>query len=276
MIVKFKPKQTIMVMYLISLFNMVHTLQSYAYTNFQSVANSNHYIFRWIDPSVDVNSVLSFICPPFMVALFLLFPLLQHQWARVLWGLSFFFIQGFQFTYLLSHSSHAIVWVCIFLALIPGNLNLYDNEHPTLQAFLRLCQLQIFVIYGLAGIWKGLGFIESFSNPNITSGLEYVQYAMSSEFMYSNRVYASAAWVSEHPRICALLSALVLLTQLGSTLVAFFPKYYFWWGLVLVIFHIGTLFTVNVFFYWSVPTVFALLCLCPMPDRGFKPIRSMI
>jgi hypothetical protein len=270
------PKQTIIAIYFLSLCNQIHILSRYAFTNFQSVASANNYLYRWIPPDTDVNTWLSFICPPLMVLLIVLFPMLERQWVRITWVLLFYLIEGFRFTYVLGHSSHALIWICLIMALLPGRLSSYRDEDEVLKAFIRLSQLQIFIIYGLAGIWKILGFIHSFLDSNIASGFDYVQYAMSSEFLYSNRVYPSAEWVSEIPILCFLLSGLVILSQAGSLIVCFVPRLYFLWGVILAVFHIGTLFTVNVFFYWSIPPIILLLCMSPMPKEGFRSIYNVL
>jgi hypothetical protein len=270
------PKQTIIALYFLSLCNQIHILSRYAFTNFQSVASANNYLYRWIHPETDVNAWLSFICPPLMVLLIVLFPLLERQWARVTWVTLFYLIEGFRFTYVLGHSSHALIWICLIMALLPGRLSSYKDDDEVLQGFVRLSQLQIFIIYGLAGIWKAIGFIESFLDDNIASGFDYIQYAMSSEFVYSNRVYPSAEWVSEIPILCFLLSGLVILSQLGSLIICFLPKFYYIWGIVLAVFHVGTLFTVNVFFYWSIPPIILLLCMSPMSTAGFRPISNLL
>ena len=264
-------------LYFLSMINMIHRLGTYSSTNFQSVATADNYMYGWIPETVDVNAWLSFINPALMVFLILLFPLLRFPAARILWFFASYIVEGFQFAYILGHSSHALVWFTLFLALIPGDLNdRADKESSDLDGFVRVCQLQIFLIYGTAGIWKVFGFVESLSNPNVASGLDYVQYAMASEFMYSNRLFASAEWVSNQPWLCMIFSGLVVVAQAGSLVMAFFPRFYQYWGLILAIFHVGTLFTVNVFFYWSIPPILWLLAFYPMSEKSFKDTLGKI
>jgi hypothetical protein len=195
-----------------------------------------------------------------------LFFFLTFQWARFLWALLFFLVEGFSFTYTLGHEIHMYVWINIFFALIPGRIDSSKDENFYFP-FLRAAQLQILLIYGIAGIWKFLAIIESFSDDNIIAGTEYVSYAASWEFINSNKLYAASAWIIQQPFLCALLGLMVVVVQLGSAIVAFFPKFYFIWGLLLAFFHIGTLIAVNVFFRWSIPPIIIFLCMYKTKDQ---------
>lgn len=256
-------------LYFLSLVQLIDRLRAFSSKNFQSVATAESYMYGWIPETADVNAWLSFINPSIMIVLILVFPFLRFPAARVFWFIACYFIEGFQFTYILGHSGHAFVWFSLILALIPGDLNLRSESNTSdLDGFVRICQLQIFLIYGTAGVWKVLGFVESFFNKSVASGFDYVQYAMASEFMYSNRLFASAEWVSDHPLLCAFFSGLVIVAQTGSLFIAFLPRFYQVWGLILALFHVGTLFTVNVFFFWSIPPILWLLAFYPMREKG--------
>lgn len=263
----------IFVYYFLSLCALLTQLKSYTHLDYNSVTSTGVYVFRWIEPNTDINAILSFICPPLMVLLVILLFYIRQQWARVLWALLFFLVEAFSFSYVLGHSKHMYIWINLFFALIPGSLEKNRNNH-FYSPYIRAAQLQIFVIYGLAGVWKLKAVVDSFSDSNIAAGFNYVPYAIAWEIINSNRAYAASLWVLNQPVICFLLASLVLVSQCGSILVAFLPRFYFIWGLVLVLFHIGTLFTVNVFFLWSIPPILLFLCFYQQDEskHGLKLI----
>ncbi len=267
----------IMFFYFLSLINLISRLRQYAFNDFQLVATKDNYMYGWIPNDIDVNAYLSFINPVIMILLVFLFPLIRYQSVRILWALICYCVEGFQFAYILGHSSHAFVWCSFFFALIPGDLTYRAQAKKCdLDGYLRAGQLQIFLIYGLAGFWKAIGFTQSLFDPKIAGGFDYLQYAMSSEFVHSNTMGAAANWVADQPIMGFFLSGLVLFAQTGSLVAAFIPRTYFFWGLTLASFHIGTLITTNIIFYWSIPPILLLLTLRPMSDESvLAPLKRI-
>jgi hypothetical protein len=148
----------------------------------------------------------------------------------------------------------------LIFALIPGHLDQSKNE-SLLVPFIKAAQIQIFIIYAIAGIWKILAVVESLRNNNIAAGFDYVPYSIAWEIINSNKPQAASLWIMNSPITSFILGFLVLTAQAGSLIVLFFPRFYFLWGLILSLFHIGTLITVNVFFKWSIPPIIIFLCL---------------
>lgn len=256
----FSSLQCIYTFYLVSLCVMFYRLNSYTHTDYSSITTSKVYLFSWIPTNFNIASFLSFACPILMSVFLFLFFLLAFSWARWLWAVLFYLVEGFIFSYTLGHQIHMYIWIHLFFALIPGRMDSSKNEQFYLP-FMRAAQLQIFLIYGLAGVWKFLALIESFSDKNIVAGADYIPYAISWEYINSNRLYEASWWIMQQPTLCFLLSAMVIIVQSGSALIAFFPRFYFAWGLLLALFHIGTLISINVFFRWSIPPILIFLCL---------------
>lgn len=258
--ISFNEVDILRIFYFLSLIVTLETLVSYTYSDYNTVATTQMYLYKWIPDTFDLNKILSFICPFLMMLFIFLFLFLSRQSVRVIWAILFFLIDGFSFSYVLSHKSHMYIWIHLFFALIPGKLST-TSAPQLLQPFIRVAQWQILLIYGLSGYWKIRAVIESFSNTNIVSGFDYVPYAMAWEMVNSNKFQAASMWIIEHPLLCLLLSIFVLVAHLGSILIIFFPQFYFFWGIVLALFHVGTLMTVNVFFDWSVFGIILFLCL---------------
>jgi hypothetical protein len=263
---KFCAFDCIYIFYIISLFSLLTRLKSYTYHDYNSVSATQVYLFSWIPSNTDLNATLSFVCPVLMTLLFALLFLIKYQWARVVWALLFFIIEAFSFSYVLGHERHMYVWINLYFALLAGTLDRSRSEETYLP-YIRAAQLQLFVIYGVAGLWKLKACIESLSNSNIVAGFDYVPYAIAWELLNSNRAYEASLWIMNQPAICLLLATLVILAQSGSIVIAFFPRFYFSWGLILSLFHIGTLLTVNVFFLWSIPPILIFLCFYDNKDE---------
>jgi hypothetical protein len=180
---------------------------------------------------------------------------LSSRALRCGWFVLNFGIIGLDLYHSLGHNYHLFVWISLFFCFA------HDlNEETRWRFILRICQIQILLVYGISGAWKALSLIESVWNSNIVAGSKYLAYAMSQEYINSNVSSPLATSLAHDSVISGVLSILVLIVQLGSVAVCFFPRMYFYWGLLLALFHVGTYITINVIFTW--PIVLSLLFLC--------------
>ena len=199
-------RSVVYLFYFISYCALLEYLNYYTHTDFQSVATGTKPLFRWIPDTTPINSWLSFINPAMMVVLTVAMPFVYLLWARIVFFAALFLVFGFMFQYVNGHSGHYYIWVSLFFCLIPGDIRIREPDDLELKGFLRVAQIQIFVIYGLAGVWKALSVIQSLFDRSIAAGSDYVPYAMASEFLYSNKQTAAPTWIVEHPIICLILS----------------------------------------------------------------------
>jgi hypothetical protein len=263
----FSPAHIIWCFYLISFCNLLSRLNQFFFHDFQSTTTTATYLYQWIPDNIDLNFYLSLICPGLMMVLIFILPLLNLHFFRIIWFILAFLIEGFKFSYDIGHDSHIYVWLCLYFALIPGHLNTPDEEQKKIYPFIRFAQFQIILIYALSGFWKLIAVLESLKNSHITAGSNYISYAIASEFLYSNKNSDISRLISQNPALCLILSILVFLAQTGSIFILRFPQFYFYWGLVLAMFHVGTLITLNVFFIWSIPPILIFLCFYPMNNQ---------
>lgn len=260
--------QVIWMFYAVSLCELLFKLNAYTYTNFNIVADTPRFPFVWIPAGFELNPLLSFVCPILMTIALMTFGLLNHQWARIVWFCFHFLVDGFHLAYILGHESHMYVWISFYLALIPGDLREKQENDSFFFPYIRACHLQIILIYAIAGVWKLRSWIMSVWDPNISAGTDFVRYSLAHEWLNSNAMQASALWVFNNPGVATVLSLMVMVSQIGSVFVFPFAKYFRLWGLVLALFHVGTLFSVSVFFRWSVPPIVMFLIMKPMAEES--------
>ena len=209
-----------------------HTHDFSAY-NLTSILSQN-----WIDAIYFSLPFYGLFCALISI---LLFPFLEMQWARFIFFLLTSSILLIHFLQRAGHNTHLIVWVLFFGALIP-NINPQNSiSILNLRAYIRTMQIQILLIYAIAGGWKLFYYLKSFFDSNLAVGKNFLIYSIAHEFLESGEVSKFSEFLVTCPWLLQILSLGALLMQSLSVVVIFFPKYYFIWGLIICFFHIGTM-----------------------------------
>lgn len=264
------PSHCFFAFYIASFLHLYDRLISYNYKDFSGMTLSDSYLFSWIPDGFPLNEVMTFLNPLLIGFLVLLLPFIRLQSARVIWFVITFLVEGFRFYYSQGHDAHLYVWLTLILALHPGDLYPDETSPQPGPLFLLACQLQILLVYSLSGIWKIFGYLNSHWNNNIAAGIDYLPYAIATEYLNSGTANASSLWLIENPSVSLSLTFLMFLAQAGSLFVPLFPQVFFIWGILLALFHVGAMVSVGVVFTWSVFPIVIFLCLANQnQDAGF-------
>lgn len=195
-----------------------------------------------------------------------IFLFLEKLWARFV----FFFLTT-SITYLLfmiqpGHNMHLLVWTVFFSLLLPRDAFSSRENSKAVKKYVKVMQLQILLIYGIAGVWKLFYLIKSFTDPNLASGKDFLSYAIAHEFVNSGRVSVFSSPLMAYPWLLEILSLGALCVQIFTIFIAPFPRYHRLWGLLIALFHLGTLAILNVFFVWPIFLSLIFLTL-PMQEE---------
>lgn len=182
----------------------------------------------------------------------LIFLYLENLWARIV-----FFILTTSITSLLfmnhpGHNMHLLAWTVFWALFLPKNSFSSPTNQHALERYVRVMQLQILLVYALAGSWKLFYFVKSFFDSNIASGSDFLSYSIAHEFVNSGSVSVFSTQLMAHPRVLTLMSVGALSLQVFSIFVIPFPRFYCVWGILIALFHLGTLAVLNVFFIWPI------------------------
>lgn len=255
-----EPQAIFYVFYAVNLIFLLGRFKTFYTGDFAYVATTDRFPFRWIpDDFKDLNFYLQFISISGMVLLVLSFLFLHLQWTRILWFIINIVLVGFDYAADNGHNAHLFLWIALFFCLKRGSINAHNTDREWHIVF-RAAQLQILLVYGLAGLWKVNSVYESFFDSNIVTGFDYFAYAMSQEYINSNIESAVATFFAEQRSLSAIFSIFMIGIQVGSLFVVLIPRLYPLWGVFIGLFHIGTLAVINVIFLW--PIILALLFLC--------------
>ena len=164
------------------------------------------------------------------------------------------------------HGDHHSARVRRTGATLPGNILDPKNSNDVKNA-VAMAQIQILLVYFLAGTWKLVSLLQSFFDPNIASGLSFFKYALAGEYYYSLSLSPLSDSLLNSPTTALILSFGAILFQSLSIFVVFFPSMFWAWGILIAVFHIGSLAGLNIIFHPAITISLIFLTLSNTEDK---------
>lgn len=251
---KLLPTQAIYCFYLFLFSRLLFVIEPLFHRGIDQIAASRSWlsVFLVFDGHEMTLTAIS------LTALLVSLPFVHRQIVRFIFALFAFLIFGIDFGIDPGHPNHLLLWICLILAFIPGDLrNEPEPQRP--RQMIRSAQLQILLVYGLSGVWKLYSVLKSFFDENIAAGTSYYPYSVASEFIHSGSVSPASSLLLQMPILATALSLIVVAFQVSCLGVAFFPRTFPIWGIVTALFHIGSLLGLGIVFQPAV--IVALLFL---------------
>jgi hypothetical protein len=255
---KVSSKQAISIYYFLLFAMLIRMTRSISQSPVPGLEASVHLPFAWISDYSWLDTAEPFLSILLLIVLVITLPLIHFWTIRILWAAISLWTIGIDFAVDPGHSNHHMLWISILLAILPVNLKASDSRRPV-QSIVYTIQFQILLIYALAGFWKARSFVQSLFDSNIAAGADYFDYAVASEFINATSTPPFYEMLSQFPLVTSTLSVGVLIFQLLCLPVAFFPKLYPLWGLLIALFHIASLVGLGIMFL--APVALAILFL---------------
>jgi hypothetical protein len=234
----------------------------------------------WFD-LVSIRSGVNLIFTAYLVAAIVATTLPQQRLARIFYALALSqymaFVNGFD---KINHGLHSWLFVSVILIFLPGAPWSKIRRAVDRQYFLAVFSLAQFVVlffYTLTGGWKVYtatadllaGRVGGFNR----SGFSYI---VANRLIQTNSQAVLGDFFVQHETVgCALFVGTMYL-ETFSVLIAFRPRLQRWWGVALILFHLGTQLAMGFTFPDNVILVALLLVCSPFSPERFAPRATLL
>lgn len=153
-----------------------------------------------------------------------------------------------------SHSNHLTMIICLILVFLPNNWNKikYPQKkiwHGTINTFI-FSQVFIMLTYSLSGIGKILGGIYQISLGEVHVFHPYALALHISDVLYhTNQENYFGALLVKHYYLGWPLMIGAIYLQLFSFFITYRPSLHRYWGISLILFHVGAYLTMGIYFW---------------------------
>lgn len=204
----------------------------------------------------DSHLAANLLMPFLLVSALFAVALPGRRWPRILVFLAYLEVSAFRASFGLgsiNHGSHYWIWIGICFCFLPagshGRLNDSRNGRYHFLMVFWFTQALIMLFYSMSGFWKvadGLGdlFAGEFSGFHPTALATTAAHTM----LQRNNPTMLGPWIVEHPLAGWPLFLWVIYVELVALLVMFRPALLPLWGIMLILFHIGTLMLLGISF----------------------------
>ncbi|MEM9318084.1 MAG: hypothetical protein AAGA70_03650 [Pseudomonadota bacterium] len=179
---------------------------------------------------------------------------MQHRWARILVCITLVQAAGFRYSFGgLNHGYHFWIWVSFCLCFLPdGNLSRlsqsYASRHRYLTAFW-LAMALVAVFYSLSGFWKVAAGLEAMIAGNINSfSPTALATIVADKLQQSGDNTLLGPFLLDRPLLGWPAHLWVIYVELLAIVAVFRPSLHQTWGLMLIVFHIGTFLLMGIVF----------------------------
>jgi hypothetical protein len=228
---------------------------------------------QWWFDHVSVHTGVTIIFTGYVVSAVLAFALPQLVLTRLAYSVFLFqymaFINGFD---KINHDLHAWFFVSVVLILLPNGRWMDRARIASRQYFITViwvAQLVVLFTYTLTGLWKVLIGIRQFAEGDLSafhvSGFSYIvanrvasigQETVLGDFFVRNEVLGWALFLG------------TMIVESVSIIIAFRPRLHRAWGVLLVLFHMGTQLVLGFTFVNNMFLLVIILVCSPLaPDK---------
>jgi hypothetical protein len=151
------------------------------------------------------------------------------------------------------HTSHA--WLAIaflFIFLPDGKTKALERSFTHRQLYLTAVWGALALVasfYSLAGFWKVIGVIDQLVKGEINAlAPEALAYQIASRLLKTNSVSIAGAFFIDHPLIGWPLHVSAIYMECFALVAAFRPSLHRFWGLSLILLHLGSYLTMSIGF----------------------------
>jgi hypothetical protein len=228
---------------------------------------------QWWFDHASVHTGVTIIFTGYVVSAVLAFALPQLVLTRLAYSVFLFqymaFINGFD---KINHDLHAWFFVSVVLILLPNGRWMDRARIASRQYFITViwvAQLVVLFTYTLTGLWKVLIGIRQFAEGDLSafhvSGFSYIvanrvasigQETVLGDFFVRNEVLGWALFLG------------TMIVESVSIIIAFRPRLHRAWGVLLVLFHMGTQLVLGFTFVNNMFLLVIILVCSPLaPDK---------
>lgn len=201
----------------------------------------------------------------------------DRKWPRILVFLAFFQVSAFRSSFglgAINHGNHYWLWIGFCFCFLP------TGTHSQLSASLRrrfrfllvfwFTQALIMLFYSMSGVWKIVGALEDLIAGEF-SGFHPFALAMivSQKMLQLNQETMLGPWLVHNPWIGWPLHMWVFYVELVALLIMLRPALHRSWGVMLTLFHIGTLVLLGISFSKHVLVLVLLFVWSPFALRNY-------
>lgn len=258
---KLPPETVFHVFYALTLLRLFGVLNDIYIEGLVALRGSGKLPFAWINFEWLIGSE-KYIVLFLLSFLIVSYPIIKMQWVRILWSILILFTFGLEFAIDPGHPNFLFIWISIFFALVP-NPNKNALFERGLVSAIHGSQIQILLIYSLTGLWKILSVAQSFFDPNLAAGSSYFSYLVASEFLNSTAVSQVASDLLKMPLLAQALSLVIVVFQILCLPIIFVPALYPLWGLLIALFHVGSLMGLGIMF---IPPIILAIVFLTLAD----------
>lgn len=177
----------------------------------------------------------------------------------------------------INHGWHAWILVGgVFVLLPDGDLVKVQSSRRRSHRYLRVfwgAQATFLLFYSMSGAFKLLWAILQWSRGEVTAfNVGGMPLQLAGKLIEVGPVWPASqfgAWLIEHPHAAWLLLVSTMYLESFSILVAFRPTVHRFWGISLILMHLGAYLFMDIMFSWQMILLGLLLVCSP-----FAPARS--
>jgi hypothetical protein len=171
----------------------------------------------------------------------------------------------------MSHGWHIWIWVSVVLIFLPRNSAVRDRAYKlTTLSVIAYAQAAILLTYSMAGSLKLIAGIKA-----LVAGVSGNFSVMGFSSLVADRLVRGTGesilgwFVVDHPRLGYVVFLFVIFAQTLSILIALHPRLHRAWGMLLILFHLGTALLLDIYFATHVLWLVIFFVFSPFRvDRG--------
>ena len=173
----------------------------------------------------------------------------------------------------IGHSLHLPVLVALAFVFLPQGW-----QRPDASRLIRMSLLQVFaatqvlllLTYTMSGLGKlGGGLYEWFSGQAHPFQIDGFSRIVAERLLQTNSSSVLGRWIIDHPWLGWPLLPGAIYLQTTSVIAAFRPSLHRWWGVALIVFHVGNAFILTIYFPHSIFLLGLFLLASPFAPAGF-------
>ena len=173
----------------------------------------------------------------------------------------------------IGHSLHLPVLVALAFVFLPQGW-----QRPDASRLIRMSLLQVFaatqvlllLTYTMSGLGKlGGGLYEWFSGQAHPFQIDGFSRIVAERLLQTNSSSVLGRWIIDHPWLGWPLLPGAIYLQTTSVIAAFRPSLHRWWGVALIVFHVGNAFILTINFPHSIFLLGLFLLASPFAPAGF-------
>lgn len=165
-----------------------------------------------------------------------------------------------------NHGLHFMIYVAFGLLFLPNgtlrNESLCRKRSMQILYVMWGLQLLLLFCYSLSGVWKTLGFqLDLFKHDTLAITVLNRSIEDDGKFVIWQSLIAS------HPALFQLMHVIIVFVQFTSLLVFFSPHFYRVYGTLMILFHFGTSYLLNISFTYHVFVLGIFFIMTPMAPK---------